>query len=81
MYGAVSLWYHTSMNEKQNSPSPASDADLMGITSKDVKNVLNLIKGAPINVEDAEIVVALKIKLATLHNRLLAAEDSAAEKQ
>ena len=73
------------MNEKQDSTPPASDADTVEITSQDVKNVIMLINNADIKVEQAELAVRLKIKLATYHNRLLAVEreiaETAAEKQ
>jgi len=65
---------------KDNSKATASGAGVPELTSNDVKNVLQLINGADIKVEQAELVVQLKMKLATYHNALLAAE-KAAEKQ
>lgn len=81
MYGAVSLWYHIRMTEKQNSTPPPQDGDPVEITSLDVRNIIKLIDASPISVDQAELAVGLKIKLAAFHNRLLATEEAAAETQ
>jgi len=69
---------------KESAP-PTTEADKAQLKSQDIKNVLMLINGADIKVEQAEVAVQLKIKLATFHNFLLAkekdAEDAAAETQ
>ena len=65
------------VNKTKQSEQSARDAGGAELTSQDVKNILNLINGAEIKVEQAEVVVQLKIKLATYHNRLLAVERGA----